>query len=274
MTNDEKHIRQLLTKFMDGTTTVDEERAIGRWLREHPTVPDDLAEYRTMFAWFDDGMPLKDGEPDFSDTPSPEQRATVTAPSSKEAEQPATSKPLVYRLGHGKWLLSAVAVAASAAIVLGIFLPGSTRNQGAIRVEKQPVAIVTPHDTVSSDAAVTTPLSADTVKPQINVKERKERRRFHRRMLEPAPPPLLYASADSTVTTGEPKVAEIIAKVNKMAPVTHDAELFIDATLAHMGRTQQAALQSLDEQSTILDDIITATISDDWYETTDDEDVY
>lgn len=53
-----KDIRQLLGKFMDGETTVDEERYISEWFRSHPDVDGDLADYRVMFGWFDDGMPM------------------------------------------------------------------------------------------------------------------------------------------------------------------------------------------------------------------------
>ena len=54
----EAYIRQLIDRFMDGTTTVGEERQIAQWFASHPQVPADLEDYRQMFAYFAQGMPL------------------------------------------------------------------------------------------------------------------------------------------------------------------------------------------------------------------------
>ncbi|MGN1375394.1 MAG: hypothetical protein ACI4V5_02445 [Prevotella sp.] len=53
----EKEIRQLINRFMDGLTTIDEERKIADYLCDN-AVPDDMKRYKEMFAWFDNGMPL------------------------------------------------------------------------------------------------------------------------------------------------------------------------------------------------------------------------
>lgn len=53
----EKDIRQLINRYMDGQTTIDEEQKIADYLRNNP-IPDDLKRYKEMFAWFDRGMPL------------------------------------------------------------------------------------------------------------------------------------------------------------------------------------------------------------------------
>ena len=59
----EQDIRQLLDRFMDGQTSVKDEQAIGEWFATHNKVADDLEEYRQMFAYFAEGMPLgKDGQ--------------------------------------------------------------------------------------------------------------------------------------------------------------------------------------------------------------------
>ena len=106
MNNDEIKIRQLLKKFMDGTTTVDEEQEIGRWFSHHTTVSDDLEDYRTMFSWFDDGMPLdKDSKP-------------LLLSDEGNDEEPAT-----HNHSNRRWLWTAIAIAASAALLIGIFMP-------------------------------------------------------------------------------------------------------------------------------------------------------
>ena len=53
----EKDIRQLINRYMDGQTTIDEEQKIADYLRNNP-IPDDLKRYKELFAWFDRGMPL------------------------------------------------------------------------------------------------------------------------------------------------------------------------------------------------------------------------
>ncbi len=56
MANDERMIRQLLKRFMNGRTTVEEEERISQWFKNNPAVGEDLEPYRKMFAWFEDGM--------------------------------------------------------------------------------------------------------------------------------------------------------------------------------------------------------------------------
>ena len=51
-----KHIEELLERFMEGETSLDEERELGDWFRTHE-VDDDLKPYQRMFAAFDEGLP-------------------------------------------------------------------------------------------------------------------------------------------------------------------------------------------------------------------------
>lgn len=50
------HISTLLSHFMDGTSTLDEERILAQYFRTEQ-VPDEWLAYKEMFAWFDEGMP-------------------------------------------------------------------------------------------------------------------------------------------------------------------------------------------------------------------------
>ena len=59
MNEKEKDIRLLLNWFMAGETSLEEEALLGEWFRQHPDVSDDLKEYRMMFGYFDEGMPLE-----------------------------------------------------------------------------------------------------------------------------------------------------------------------------------------------------------------------
>lgn len=56
MIDERLHIEDLLKRFMQGETTLDEERELGDWLRTHE-VDDTLRPYQQMFATFDAGMP-------------------------------------------------------------------------------------------------------------------------------------------------------------------------------------------------------------------------
>lgn len=54
----DKNIEQLIKRFMDGQTTVEEESRIAEYFRTHD-VEDEWKAYKDMFAWFDNGMPIQ-----------------------------------------------------------------------------------------------------------------------------------------------------------------------------------------------------------------------
>ena len=49
------YIQSLLDKYLDGQTSLEEERQLGEYFRTQ-SVPPEWEDYREMFAWFDDGM--------------------------------------------------------------------------------------------------------------------------------------------------------------------------------------------------------------------------
>ena len=55
----EQDIHRLIERFMAGLTSIEEERYIADYLRTHE-VDGDLLLYKRMFAWFDEGMPMKE----------------------------------------------------------------------------------------------------------------------------------------------------------------------------------------------------------------------
>lgn len=59
----QEDLKILIDKFMSGTTTLDEEKALGDFFRQNEHVPAELDPYREMFAYFDNGMT---GEPSAS----------------------------------------------------------------------------------------------------------------------------------------------------------------------------------------------------------------
>lgn len=50
MCNDELKIRQLIARYMDGKTTLEEEDFLMEWFCKHPDVSDDLKDYQMMFT--------------------------------------------------------------------------------------------------------------------------------------------------------------------------------------------------------------------------------
>lgn len=58
MDKERQHIDELLGRFMQGESTLDEERVLGEWFRCHE-VDGSLEPYRRMFAYFDAGMPAR-----------------------------------------------------------------------------------------------------------------------------------------------------------------------------------------------------------------------
>ena len=55
----EQDIHRLIERFMAGLTSIEEERFIADYLRTHE-VDGDLLLYKRMFAWFDEGMSMKE----------------------------------------------------------------------------------------------------------------------------------------------------------------------------------------------------------------------
>ena len=49
------YIQSLLDKYLDGLTSMEEERLLGEYFRTQ-SVPPEWEDYREMFAWFDNGM--------------------------------------------------------------------------------------------------------------------------------------------------------------------------------------------------------------------------
>ena len=58
MNNDEKHIESLLNLFMQGETTLEQERELRRFFASTHEIPQEWEPYRVMMAYFDDGMPI------------------------------------------------------------------------------------------------------------------------------------------------------------------------------------------------------------------------
>lgn len=163
----EAYIRQLIDRFMDGTTTVGEERQIAQWFASHPQVPADLEDYRQMFAYFAQGMPL----------------STADSPEAAPVLRPASRRWLVSR-----WVGALAAACVALALVMVLW----------------PAA---PSTDVAEGVAVPTALQSDTVvggvedKAQLAAADsttgttRRPRPTYHKYKYQPAPPRPLMAQS-------------------------------------------------------------------------------
>lgn len=58
-----EYIARLLNRFMEGATTIEEERLLAEYFRKTGHVPEEWSDYRRMFDWFSEGMPMKETAP-------------------------------------------------------------------------------------------------------------------------------------------------------------------------------------------------------------------
>ena len=120
-----QEISQLLSKFMAGETSVTEEEVLAQYFRTHE-VDKDWAEYKEMFALFDNGE--VDIEPE-AETNS--QRPISNSQKPKSVLQAVKEKPKIVTL---RWLMAGIA--ASIALVLVFYLGRSTAGQPTLVAEK------------------------------------------------------------------------------------------------------------------------------------------
>ena len=177
-------IQQLIDKYMNGQTTVDEEQLIARYFRSATDVPDSLKPYRDMFAYLDEGMPLGtlpefDGSAGQADTRVAHDSSKVVAPRR-------------HSLRMAAWWSGAAAVAAAVALLLIMYRPS---------VPVQPIAsAVVVSDTCSTSTGVEA--EQNVVTDSVKLKPQPQRRRPSvRRRYYIAPPKTYLAHAAATDST-------------------------------------------------------------------------
>lgn len=178
-------IQQLIDKYMNGQTTVDEEQLIVRYFRNATDVPDSLKPYRDMFAYFNEGMPLG-ALPEFDGSAG--QAETRVAPVSSKVVAPRR-----HSLRMAAWWSGAAAVAAAVALLLIMHRPSAP---------VQPIAsAVVVSDTCSTSTGVEA--EQNVVTDSVKLKPQPQRRRPSvRRRYYIAPPKtyLAHAAATDSIT--------------------------------------------------------------------------
>lgn len=178
-------IQQLIDKYMNGQTTVDEEQLIARYFCNATDVPDSLKPYRDMFAYFDDGMPLG-ALPEFDGSAG--QADTRVAPDSSKVVAPRR-----HSLRMAAWWSGAAAVAAVVALLLIMHRPSAP---------VQPIAsAVVVSDTCSTSTGVEAEQNVVTdsvkLKPQPQRHRPSVRRRYY---IAPPKTYLAHAAATDSIT--------------------------------------------------------------------------
>lgn len=178
-------IQQLIDKYMNGQTTVDEEQLIARYFRNATDVPDSLKPYRDMCAYLDEGMPLGT-LPEFDGSAG--QAETRVAPDSSKVVAPRR-----HSLRMAAWWSGAAAVAAAVALLLIMHRPSAP---------VQPIAsAVVVSDTCSTSTGVEA--EQNVVTDSVKLKPQPQRRRPSvRRRYYIAPPKtyLAHAAAADSIT--------------------------------------------------------------------------
>lgn len=177
-------IQQLIDKYMNGQTTVDEEQLIARYFRSATDLPDDLQPYRDMFSYFDEGMPV--GEvPEFDGSV---ERVDTGVDSDNRVVAPRRRRFRIAAIWSG-----AVAVAAAVALLLIMYRPSAP---------VQPIAsAVVVSDTCSTSTGVEA--EQNVVTDSVKLKPQPQRRRPSvRRRYYIAPPKtyLAHAAATDSIT--------------------------------------------------------------------------
>lgn len=115
-------IDELLERFMHGETSLDEEQLLADYFRSADNIPAQWEAYRTMFRYFDEGMPL---EPLHENAAHGETSNALEIPSNAlETPSGALKMPLaaprlsVRRVLHSKW--GRALLAAALVLLLGL----------------------------------------------------------------------------------------------------------------------------------------------------------
>lgn len=157
----DKNIEQLIKRFMDGQTTVEEESRIAEYFRTHD-VEDEWKAYKDMFAWFDDGMPI----------------------------QQETEKHKTRNSKKAKIIAFAMAAAAAIAALIIIATPG---NNGIMPVQKT-ANVIKPSTADAIETAIKDTLAIDSVGKETSRPAHKKAK-IRRRVYNVMPPKTYLADA-------------------------------------------------------------------------------
>lgn len=217
--NGEKNIRQLIGRFMQGLTSIEEEEQISQWFAVHTDVSDDLKPYQQMFAYFDKGMPIDEQMP-------------IDKQMSVEEE---IRKPLRDRLRlRPLWCF----LAAAAAVALLVVMTWPAQNGDSTAT---PAATLAQAEKDSAEAIVPTAETEmkNNVKQTVKPKMRPRKRGFYRKHLHSPAPPVTWIA--QTVIDSMQQSPEALAEAHLQALEEQQNEMLFRLYLVSALQTEDLA---------------------------------
>lgn len=217
--NGEKNIRQLIGRFMQGLTSIEEEEQISQWFAVHTDVSDDLKPYQQMFAYFDKGMPTDE-----------QMSENKQMPVEEEIRKPLRNHSRLRPL----WCL----LAAAAAVALLVVMTWPARNGDST---VSPAATLAQAD---KDSAETLVPAAETevrnqMKQTVRPKMRPRKRGVYRKHLHSPVPPVTWIA--QTVIDSMQQSPEALAEAHLQALEEQQNEMLFRLYLVSALQTEDLA---------------------------------
>lgn len=229
--NGEKNIRQLIGRFMQGLTSIEEEERISQWFAVHTDVSDDLKPYQQMFAYFDKGMPIDEQMPIDKQMSENEQLSEdKQIPVEEEIRKPLRNHSRLRPL----WCF----LAAAAAVALLVVMTWPAQNSDSTAT---PAATLAQAD---KDSAETLVPAAETevrnqMKQAVRPKMRPRKRGFYRKHLHSPAPPVTWIA--QTVIDSMQQSPEALAEAHLQALEEQQNEMLFRLYLVSALQTEDLA---------------------------------
>lgn len=211
--NGEKNIRQLIGRFMQGLTSIEEEEQISQWLAVHTDVSDDLKPYQQMFAYFDKGMPID-----------------KQIPVEEEIRKPLRNHSRLRTL----WCL----LAAAAAVALLVVMTWPAQN-GDSTVTPSATLAQTEKDSAEAIVPIAETEMKNNVKQTVKPKMRPRKRGFYRKDLHSPAPPVTWIA--QTVIDSIQQTPEALAEAHLQALEEQQNEMLFRLYLVSALQTEDLA---------------------------------
>lgn len=217
--NGEKNIRQLIGRFMQGLTSIEEEERISQWFAVHTDVSDDLKPYQQMFAYFDKGMPIDEQMP-----------IDKQIPVEEEIRKPLRNHSRLRPL----WCL----LAAAAAVALLIVMTWPAQN-GNTPVTPSATLAQTEKDSAEAIVPIEETEMKNNVKQTVKPKMRPRKRGFYRKHLHSPAPPVTWIA--QTVIDSIQQTPEVLAEAHLQALEEQQNEMLFRLYLVSALQTEDLA---------------------------------
>lgn len=216
--NGEKNIRQLIGRFMQGLTSIEEEEQISQWFAVHTDVSDDLKPYQQMFAYFDKGMPIDEQMPI-------DKQMSVEEEIRKPLRNHSRLRPL--------WCFLA-----AAAVALLVVMTWSAQNSNSTVTPSATLA-----QTEKDSAEVIVPIEEtemkNNVKQAVRPKMRPRKRGVYRKHLHSPAPPVTWIA--QTVIDSIQQTPEALAEAHLQALEEQQNEMLFRLYLVSALQTEDLA---------------------------------